>query len=982
MDKQSQIINFLESININYQEGDFELQQLEKLIKFEEFDMGKPIILAEQIPKNIFILLEGHVRQLTENPLSGEIMTLNLYKPNHILGLKSMQANQSLEFATAASKCRFAKISYRTWRKLNKNISRQETVEAFEILPILRKEKSYPFPKENKELRDLVKDISQECEVKEIFLKSKKTNLNLDKSKNWYFGSNFEEIIYGTNFNFEKIEKYNRSYRIIGIPKEKTFNKIKDINTKNNKTKKINTEIRDKVITNNESKSKKQEHSQKKYPFFSSIDEIIPEGVACFRIIAEILNIPIKVDLLKRSFSENIGKEDKRIGLRLCAAISESLGLKSQLLDLPLEMITRVQTPCLIQLGKDELAVISEIKNDNLIIARPRYGLKKYKIIEFVKNFSEQKIVPVLILQSTNKTPKKRFGLKWFLPSIKKNRKPLIEVLIASLFVNIFQLMNPLIIQQIIDKVIGQGGVQSLLPLATLLLTFSVFENLLTAIRTNLFIDTTNRIDISLGEQVIDHLLRLPLTYFDKRPVGELSSRIGELEQIRSFLTGTALTLVLDSVFSVIYIAVMLLYSWLLTIVALLVAPLLAIITVTISPIIRRQLRKKAELNASTQNHLVEVLTGVQTVKAQNFEMNARWKWKERYTKYISESYRNAVTTTTANSLTQFLNQVSGLVVLCVGSYLVIRGDLTLGGLIAFRIISGYVTGPLLRLSNLYQNFQQTNISLERLSDIIDNQTESDEVDRENIPMPSIKGGITFDEVSFRFTEKGKLNLSNVNFEIKDGEFVAIVGQSGSGKSTLTKLLARLYEPLSGKICIDKIDISKVELYSLRRQIGIVPQDSILFEGTVQDNIALTNPDSNTDEIINAAKIASAHDFIMSLPSGYASNVGERGGNLSGGQRQRIAIARSILQNPQLLIMDESTSALDFDTERKVSLNLMDYFRGKTVLFITHRLNSIINADKIIMIHDGRIDEIGNHNELMDLKGRYYSLYKQQEREG
>ena len=454
------------------------------------------------------------------------------------------------------------------------------------------------------------------------------------------------------------------------------------------------------------------------------------------------------------------------------------------------------------------------------------------------------------------------------------------------------------------------------------------------------------------------------------------------MEQIRSFLTGTALTLVLDSIFSVIYIAVMLLYSWVLTIVALLVAPLLAIITITISPIIRRQLRKKAELNASTQNHLVEVLTGVQTVKAQNFEMNARWKWKERYTKYISESYRNAVTTTTSNSLTQFLNQVSGLVVLCVGSYLVIRGDLTLGGLIAFRIISGYVTGPLLRLSNLYQNFQQTNISLERLSDIIDNQTESDEIDKENIPMPSIKGGITFDEVSFRFTKKGKLNLSNVNFEIKDGEFVAIVGQSGSGKSTLTKLLARLYEPLSGKICIDKIDISKVELYSLRRQIGIVPQDSILFEGTVQDNIALTNPESNTDEIINAAKIASAHDFIMSLPSGYASNVGERGGNLSGGQRQRIAIARSILQNPQLLIMDESTSALDFDTERKVSLNLMDYFRGKTVLFITHRLNSIINADKIIMIHDGRIDEIGNHNELMDLKGRYYSLYKQQEREG
>ena len=644
-------------------------------------------------------------------------------------------------------------------------------------------------------------------------------------------------------------------------------------------------------------------------------------------------------------------------------------------------MISRIQTPCLVQLGENELSVILEIKGDNIAIARPRDSFKSYKIIDFVRDFTDQEVLPVLILRATNKTPTKRFGLSWFLPAIKKNRKPLLEVLTASLFVNIFQLMNPLIIQQIIDKVIGQGGVQSLLPLATLLLSFSVFENLLTAIRTNLFIDTTNRIDISLGEQVIDHLLRLPLSYFDKRPVGELSSRIGELEQIRSFLTGTALTLVLDVTFSFIYIAVMLLYSWVLTIVALLVAPLLALITATISPIIRRQLRTKAELNASTQNHLVEVLTGIQTVKAQNFEMNARWKWKERYTKYISESYRNSVTSTTSGSLSQFLNQSSNLIVLCVGAYLVIQGDLTLGGLIAFRIISGYVTNPLLRLSNLYQNFQQTNISLERLSDIIDNQQESSDSDKNNIPMPEIKGNIVFDEISFSFSEKGKLNLSNLNFEIKQGEFVAIVGQSGSGKSTLTKLLARLYEPLKGKISIDNIDISKVELYSLRRQIGIVPQDSILFDGTVQENIALTNPEADTEEVISAAKIASANDFIMNLPQGYASSVGERGGNLSGGQRQRIAIARSILQNPQILVMDESTSALDFETERKVSLNLMEYFRGKTVLFVTHRLNSIINADKIIMLHEGRVEEIGNHNELMDLKGRYYSLYKQQERD-
>ena len=984
MANQSEVKILLKILNIDSEKDEFDLEKFEKLIKFEEFEMGKPIILAEEIPKDIYILLNGQVRQLMQNPVSGEIMTLGLFGSNHVLGLKSLMANAALEFVTAASNCKFAKINYQDWQKFNKNKTLEETVETFEILPMLLQEKLFSFSNDPKKIRSNIKEIAQRCKVEKFLLNNKKTKLKLDQTKNWYFAFNSESITYGLGFNYKKIDKLIKFCRVIGIPKTNEINNQKDINqdtlkTKNKKTKTI---VKNKEVIEKEDLLNEEEKPlNKKYPFYSSTDEIIPEAISCFRVIADILDVPLKVDLIKRSFSENISKEEKRVSLRLCAAISESLGLKSQLLDLPVQMISRIETPCLIQLGANELAVLIAIKKDYVVIARPRDGLKKIKIIDFVKSFSDKEILPVLILRATNKTPKRRFGLRWFLPSIKKNRKPLLEVLTASLFVNIFQLMNPLIIQQIIDKVIGQGGVKSLLPLAILLLTFSIFENLLTAIRTNLFIDTTNRIDISLGEQVIDHLLRLPLSYFDKRAVGELSSRVGELEQIRSFLTGTALTLVLDSTFSFIYIAVMLLYSWILTLVALLVAPLLAIITITISPIIRKQLRTKAELNANTQNHLVEVLTGVQTVKAQNFEMNARWKWKERYTKYISESYRNAVTTTTANSLTQFLNQVSGLVVLCVGSYLVIRGDLTLGGLIAFRIISGYVTGPLLRLSNLYQNFQQTNISLERLSDIIDNQTESDEIDRNNIPMPVINGKINFEEVSFRFSERGKLNLSNVNFELRKGEFVAIVGQSGSGKSTLTKLIARLYEPLGGKISIDDIDISKVELYSLRRQIGIVPQDSILFDGTVQENIALTNPEANTDEIIKAAKIASAHEFIMSLPSGYASNVGERGGNLSGGQRQRIAIARSILQNPQLLIMDESTSALDFDTERKVSLNLMDYFRGKTVLFITHRLNSIINADKIIMIHEGRIDEIGNHNELMDLKGRYYSLYRQQERE-
>ena len=539
--------------------------------------------------------------------------------------------------------------------------------------------------------------------------------------------------------------------------------------------------------------------------------------------------------------------------------------------------------------------------------------------------------------------------------------------------------MNPLIVQQIIDKVIGQGGTGTLPVLAFMIFIFALFENILTALRTNLFIETTNRIDISLGEQVIDHLLRLPLSYFDKRPVGELSSRLSELENIRSFLTGTALTVVLDVLFSIIYIAVMIMYSWVLSIVALLLAPILAILTYSLSPILRGQLRTKAELNAATQNHLVEVLTGIQTVKAQNFEVNARWRWKNRYSKYISKSFTNAVTSTSSNALTQFLNQASNLSVLCVGSYLVILGDISLGQLIAFRIISGYVTTPLLRLSNLYQNFQQTSISLERLADIIDTRPESSANDQRNIPMPLILGAIRFEDVSFAFKPNTPLQISNINLQIPSGNFVAIVGQSGSGKSTLTKLLPRLYTPQAGRIYVDDIDISKVELYSLRSQIGIVPQDSLLFDGTVQDNIALSDPDASVEDVIAAAKLACAHDFIMSLPSGYGTPVGERGGALSGGQRQRIAIARSILQNPRLLIMDEATSALDYETERSVSLNLMDHFREQTVLFITHRLSSIVHADLIVLMHDGRVDEVGTHSALMERRGRYFALFNQQD---
>ncbi|AFY66910.1 peptidase domain-containing ABC transporter [Geitlerinema sp. PCC 7407] len=719
----------------------------------------------------------------------------------------------------------------------------------------------------------------------------------------------------------------------------------------------------------------------KKYPYVRGRGAVYAP-LACFQMLAKHLGMPFRRDLIERvlkSQVERYGKEpnlDQAVSLQLYGAIAEMMGLSANLVSVPAGSFGRLPTPALI-LWQGSVAILYGATSREVILGIPEEGVRRRRLSDFLRSWGKEG--PVLLLSSTRQTPQRKFGLGWFLPSVNRYRRVLIEVFIASFFVQLFALANPLMIQVIIDKVIIQNSIDTLQILGIFLVIIAIFEALLSSLRTYLFVDTTNRIDLSLGTEIIDHLLRLPLKYFEQRPVGELSTRVGELERIRQFLTGTALTVVLDSIFSVIYILVMLIYSPLLTAVALSTIPLFVGLAVIASPIIRRQLRERAERNAETQSYLVEVVGGIQTVKAQNIELRSRWQWQDRYARYVSAGFKTVLTSTTANSLTHFLNQISGLLVLWVGAYLVLKGELTLGQLIAFRIIAGYVTTPLLRLAQLWQNFQELALSIERLSDILDTPQEADETDRTNIPMPYIKGAVSYDNVSFRFGKTGPSQLNNITLDFPSGKFVGIVGQSGSGKSTLMKLLPRLYAPNNGRIMIDGYDISKVELYSLRRQIGIVPQDTLLFDASVQENIALTNPEATSEEIIEAAKIAVAHEFVMGLPNGYNTRVGERGSSLSGGQRQRLAIARTILQNPRLLIMDEATSALDYNTERQVCLNLAEAFRGRTVFFITHRLSTIRNADLILMMDQGSVVEQGTHEELMELRGRYFCLYQQQE---
>ena len=699
----------------------------------------------------------------------------------------------------------------------------------------------------------------------------------------------------------------------------------------------------------------------------------VEQAMACLDMLARYYNVPFRRDVIERAARDAL--QGHAVSLEVLGNLATLMGFTGSMASLPEAQLPRLPFPCF-ALVMGQPAMLHEVSRQQVWAVLPEHGRVTLPLQELTAGQGGARI---LMLSPGRDAQNRKLGLSWFFPQIRKYRRSLIEVLAASLVLQLLNLAQPLVMQQIFDKVIGQQNLDTLYTLGLILLGVSLAQGLIGAVRTYLFADTTNRIDIALGAEVIQHLLRLPLRYFDRRPVGELQTRIAELGNIRGFLTGSLLTLALDALFSVIYIAVMVMYSGVLTAVTLAVVPLFLGLTYVASPAIRGQLRKAAERNAATQSLLVESLNGVQTIKAQNAENTVRWRWQRSYSAFMSENFRTLLIGVSTGTAGGFLNQLTGLLTLWVGAYLVIKGDLTIGQLIAFRIISGYVVGPLLNLATSWQSFQGVALSLERLSDVVDAAAEGSDHETDQLPLPAIAGEVTFQDVDFRFIEGGPLVVNRVSFQVQAGSFVGVVGRSGSGKSTIMKLLPRLYEPEGGRILIDGYDINKLQLGSVRRQIGIVPQDSLLFDGTVRDNIALTCPDATSEEIMNAARVACAHDFIMELPGGYGSRVGERGSSLSGGQRQRIAIARAVLQRPTLLILDEATSALDYLTERQVCLNLKKAFEGSTVFFITHRLSTIRAADQILMMEKGSLVEQGTHAHLLDLQGRYYALYSQQE---
>jgi ATP-binding cassette, subfamily B, bacterial HlyB/CyaB len=569
------------------------------------------------------------------------------------------------------------------------------------------------------------------------------------------------------------------------------------------------------------------------------------------------------------------------------------------------------------------------------------------------------------------------FGFRWFLPSLLRYRKSLAEVIVASLFLQVFALATPIFFQLVVDKVLVHKGMSTLVVLIIGLVSLGLFESVLQFLRTYVLSHTTNRVDVELGRRLFHHLFRLPLAYFETRPAGQTVARMRELETIRGFLTGQGLTSVLDLVFTIVFFIAMFIYSAKLTLIVLATIPVYILIAALVRPVLREQINEKFNRGARSQQFLVESIVGAQTLKAASVEPLIQAQWEERLAAYVRTSFDAGVTGAAGQGAIQYVSKIGTALILFIGAESVIDGEMTVGELIAFNMIASQVVQPILRLSQLWQDFQQVQVSVARLGDILNAPPEP--IPQNLMTLPPPRGQIEFKNVTLRYRPDAADAIRNISLSIGAGEVIGFVGASGSGKSSLAKLVQRLYSPNSGQVMLDGVDIAQLDPGWLRRQIGVVLQENILFNRSIHENIALGDPAMPRMRVMQAARLAGADEFIAQLQQGYDTIVEERGSNLSGGQRQRIAIARALATNPRILILDEATSALDYESERIVQNNMAAIARGRTVIIIAHRLAAVRPCTRIVGMAQGEIIEVGSHKDLLARpNGLYRRLWELQ----
>ena len=957
---------------------------------------GNIILDKNRIPKKILVINSGRARSIAEN--RDDIVNLEILERGGIVGLASLICAKPLETVLTETDITATEIDWSRIQDLilqnqdNIGVTLTSTINPAEAWQIAYEITNH-HRRSDQDSKNVYKAILDNAKVVCQVPSQPKHDVYIVARSNSHYGT-FGTVINANSFGKNKIG--NSEERLICLPSNileaADYIGKNLVNTHGGYDEK-DTHMNAIVIEEN---YRIPHHGLSiKEDLVAKLQSRRDQGMddaACigeiFEILGDILDLPIKRDLL-RSNIRQLGQTQEFTNLRLLAALGRPLGIRSEILRLELKSLDLFEPPGLLILSNTVYLIIS-CNSDAISLFSPREGLRSLSHDDLIIKLdttdgshdhpekADNSIASILKLSKNDIGKGARFGLKWLYPFIIKYRTNLVEIMIISSFIQLFGLAGPLIIQVVIDKVIQQGSLDSLTVLALALVVLTVFESALGILRTIMFNSISNRIDISLGNTILSHLLDLPIEYFESSSVGEISTRLGELEKIRNFMTGQLVTTVLDAIFSVVYIAVMIWYSVLLTVVALTVVPIQIILTLIGTNLFQKQLIKVAKSNAVTQSHLVEVLSSILTVKAQNIETHARWTWAANYQDYVTNTFNKTMTASVVNESTQALQKFSQLLVLIVGATLVLNNDMTLGALIAFRIISGYVTQPLLRMSTVFQSIEEVKISFDRLGDIVNRNTEGHSMGINGLLMPDISGDIEITNLSYAFSRESSKNvIDDIDLVIPKGSFVGLVGQSGCGKSTLTKLLMRIYEPSSGKIYIDNLDISKVNLQSLRSQIGYVPQEPILFSGTIRENLTLNAPNATDDDIISACKLSLSHDFIMNLPMGYSTHLNEKGSSLSGGQKQRLTLARTLINNPRLLILDEATSALDYSTESMVVANLIRSLSEKTIIFITHRLSMAKDYDMIVMMDRGKIVEIGDHASLVASSGPYSALYLQ-----